>query len=474
MRVFFSYLLFVLGIFSAAFPAMAADSNSAPKGALCLVRADHKLVVIQESLTHKLSLPGGTIGRDETPEIAAQRETWEETGLAVKVKKLLGKTDSAYFYECASESDVIAYELNNYLDGHELPVWFAPHYGVEVASAMLIEPQSLDAALYRYPQQWSTVTQFFHQAEDQKVTYVGNLIVAAPLANQIELNWIIDLQRAVNAMPDLLVVVWNKLALVLNQLTHPAVFLILFPLLYWQLGLNFAYRVFYLVAITSLLCFVGHQTFALPRPHVYLPAIELSYSDGYSMPSLALALWCGVGVLVLNAFERLSLNRYFGGFVLLLLGIMLAKFYSGAEFIVDMLVGSLFGVLTAWHLIRLESHPGMNLDKLICSRSSWALLTIVAGLLTLIFQMPVFTMWLAILVTACGIIWTGRESSDFINFREMVFMILLLLFVNEIVSFSLTLVASSNVLSLLVQTLRFPLLLLVFNVSALRSQPTER
>ncbi len=475
MRVFFSYLMFVLGIFSVASPSMASQEApiKEPNGALCIVRADHKLVLVHESLTRKMSLPGGNISGDETPELAAQRETWEETGLAVKVKKLLGKTDRAYFYECVSESDVIAYELNNVLDGHELPVWFAPHYGVEVTSAMLIEPDALEASLYRYPDQWPTVKRLFAQAGDQDVTYVGNLVVAAPVANQVELNWVMALQRSVNSLPDSFVGALNKLAWAFNQLSHPVVLLLLFPLLYWKFGLHFAYRVFYLVALTSLVCLVARQTFALPRPHVYIPAIELSHSDGYSMPSLALALWCSVGILVLNAFNRLSLNRYFGGFVLILLSLMLVKFYSGSAFIVDMLVGSIFGILTAWHIIRLEDKPGVDLEKLICSRTSWGLLAFVAGVLTLMFQTPVFTMLFATLITACGIIWTGKESGDFISFREMVFVILLLLFVNEIVSFSVTLVSSSSVLSLVAETLRFPLLLLVFNVSAQRTHKTH-
>ncbi len=124
-------------------PAIAAAASSEPvKGALCVVRADNKLVLIHEVLTNRISLPGGTIIKGESPRAAAQRETWEETGLVVTVGKELGRTETAVFFDCVSDSEIISYSMNNSMGGNELPIWFAPHYGVEIASAMLLTPET--------------------------------------------------------------------------------------------------------------------------------------------------------------------------------------------------------------------------------------------------------------------------------------------------------------------------------------------
>ncbi len=157
-RSFFVVISLIISLVFSTF-SFAASSTSLPeglKGALCIVRADDKLVLVNEILTHQISLPGGTIIAGEDPAVTAQRETWEETGLVVTVGKVLGYNEQAVFYDCISDSSVVAFNFNNSLDGNELPVWFAPHYGVEIASAMLLSPLALEASQYRYPQsgQW--------------------------------------------------------------------------------------------------------------------------------------------------------------------------------------------------------------------------------------------------------------------------------------------------------------------------------
>ncbi|MFA0071204.1 DNA mismatch repair protein MutT, partial [Vibrio breoganii] len=105
---------------------------------------------------------------------------WEEAGLSVTVGDVLGYTDSAVVYDCVSDSEVISYKARNELGGFELPIWFAPHYGVEVSRAMLLPPTELQDHQYRYPEQWSEINELFLSATDQPVTYVTELVGAAP------------------------------------------------------------------------------------------------------------------------------------------------------------------------------------------------------------------------------------------------------------------------------------------------------
>lgn len=95
----FRQLILVLMSFVAT-SAYAQTEQEAIKGGVCVVRVDDKVVLVHEILTKKLALPGGRVERGEDPAITAQRETWEETGLVVSVKRELGRYDDAIFYDC--------------------------------------------------------------------------------------------------------------------------------------------------------------------------------------------------------------------------------------------------------------------------------------------------------------------------------------------------------------------------------------
>lgn len=49
--------------------------------------------------------PGGTMWRDEWPEVASVRETYEETGLRVSVVQPIANFDGAHFVHCTLNSD---------------------------------------------------------------------------------------------------------------------------------------------------------------------------------------------------------------------------------------------------------------------------------------------------------------------------------------------------------------------------------
>ncbi|WP_205886133.1 hypothetical protein, partial [Escherichia coli] len=81
-----------------------------------------------------------------------------------------------------------------------------------------------------------------------------------------------------------------------------------------------------------------------------------------------------------------------------------ASFYSGSAFLSDLATGALVGALVAWHIIRLDLKPGVNVESLLCSKSVWWGLTVACVILAIIWPQPIFTQWLALLVTFSGLV----------------------------------------------------------------------
>ncbi|WP_286291770.1 bifunctional NUDIX hydrolase/phosphatase PAP2 family protein [Vibrio apostichopi] len=460
------YLLaFILSLLSAT---SAWANNTLPDhiaGALCVVRADNQIVLVDELITGHLSLPGGTVVSGEPPAVAAQRETWEEAGLSVTVGDVLGYTDSAVVYDCISDSEVISYQARNELGGFELPIWFAPHYGVEVSRAMLLPPTELEANQYRYPEQWSEINEFFLSATNQPVTYVTELVGAAPKVHQVELNGIVSLQNTFDNLPN----VFANTVLLTDLLAKPWIFIVILPLVAWHFGRNFALKFGFTLISVTLLTLIAHQGFGFPRPHAYLPTLKLVMSSGYSFPSLLAALWVSLTLLVLWKLKRLFDQKSLALVVFGLLWIMLFKSYSGSAFFSDVLMGGVMGALATWHIVRLDAKPDVDISVLLSSKAVWWGLCLMSVVLTVIWPLPTFTFWLAILMTIACLV-TLTDSKPLVgqfSFKIVVGVIVMLLVGNLLISWAGSFVSFSGIASFIVETLRFPILIL-FGVVAFR------
>lgn len=85
-----------------------------PIGAVALVRDSEGRVLLVRQTYHREGVrwaaPGGWLGRGETPQQAAVREAWEETGLRVTAGRVLAIDGGPYgeislAFECEIESD---------------------------------------------------------------------------------------------------------------------------------------------------------------------------------------------------------------------------------------------------------------------------------------------------------------------------------------------------------------------------------
>ena len=454
------YLLaFILSLLSAI---SAWANNTLPDhiaGALCVVRADNQIVLVDELITGYLSLPGGTVVSGEPPAVAAQRETWEEAGLSVTVGDVLGYTDSAVVYDCISDSEVISYQAQNELGGFELPIWFAPHYGVEVSRAMLLSPTELEENQYRYPEQWSEINAFFLSATNQPVTYVTELVGAAPKVHQVELNGIVSLQNTFDNLPN----VFANTVLLTDLFAKPWIFIVILPLAAWHFGRNFALKFGFTLISVTLLTLIAHQGFGFPRPHAYLPTLKLVMSSGYSFPSLLAALWVSLTLLVLWKLKRLFDQKSLAMVVVGLLWIMLFKSYSGSAFFSDVLMGGVMGALATWHIVRLDAKPNVDISVLLSSKAVWWGLCLISVVLTVIWPLPTFTFWLAILMTiACLVTLTdSKPLTGQFSFNIVIGVIVMLLAGNLLIIWAGSFVSFSGLASFVIETLRFPLLILL-------------
>ncbi|MEL0610931.1 bifunctional NUDIX hydrolase/phosphatase PAP2 family protein [Vibrio echinoideorum] len=456
IRYVLTFILSFLSVTSAWANNMLPDHIA---GALCVIRADNQIVLVDELITGHLSLPGGTVVSGEPPAAAAQRETWEEAGLSVTVGDVLGYTDSAVVFDCVSDSEVISYKARNELGGFELPIWFAPHYGVEVGRAMLLPPTELQANQYRYPEQWAEINDLFLSATDQPVTYVTELMGAAPAIHQVELNWIVSLQNVFDTIPS----VFSITVLLTDLLAKPWVFIVILPLVAWHFGRNFALKFGFTLISVTLLTLIAHQGFGFPRPHAYLPTLKLVMSSGYSFPSLLAALWVSLTLLVLWKLERLFETKSLLTVIFGLLWIMLFKAYSGSAFFSDVLMGGVLGALTTWHIVRLDSKPDVDISALLSSKGVWWGLCLLSIVLAVIWPLPTFSFWVAILMTIACLV-TLTDSKPLVgqfSFNIVFGVMVVLLTGNLLISWGGSFVSFSGIASFIVETLRFPILILL-------------
>lgn len=110
----------------------------ASSGAACVVMVEERLLVIRHRPSGRLDLPGGRSKAGESARCTAQRETWEETGLEVRVGEALGgRTD---LFRCVP--------LQAIATTSDPPLrWWSV---VEASAVLWVDPRTVQDADWRY------------------------------------------------------------------------------------------------------------------------------------------------------------------------------------------------------------------------------------------------------------------------------------------------------------------------------------
>ncbi|WP_162046425.1 NUDIX hydrolase [Vibrio taketomensis] len=373
----------LFGFIALSVASSLAHAN--PKGAVCVIKADNQIVLVKEILTGKWSLPGGLIDGDEEPALTAQREAWEEAGLIVTAGKELYRNDKAIYFDCVSDSEIIAFGQQDSAGGYQLPIWFAPHFAIEVEQARLLTPSDLHAEDYRYPDLWSLVSSLLPNATSQSVAFVDNLIESAPSFQQSELAWMAQLHAMVNGLSSgaqTAVDVFFSQGMMFTS----GLWLLLLPLCYAQFGRDITVKLSFTLLFGYLLVSVAQFSFELPRPNVYLPLMESVPQAGFGMPNLPIALWAIAMSIVLPNIESAwrAKTAIIGACILLWL--VVSAFYTGSAFLIDSLLALVLGWLCGWHINRLDKTIGAQSRKLFVEKGIWATMAVAAGVLAVIWH----------------------------------------------------------------------------------------
>lgn len=370
-------LFFALYMLLASSIAHASDAKL--KGALCYIQADNQVVFIQEVITGLYSLPGGTIEAGESPKVAAERETWEESGLVVNAKALLTKTKTAYIYDCEVESPIFVYHHQNKRGFHFVPAWFAPSYGLETQSVFLSLPENISAKEYRFPEQWKQQV-FGHKVHNQDVQYIYNTVSSAPYVQSIEISFIETIQNSILNLDNAFSRGFVWVMLLLDSFSSIFMVLLVLPLINYLFGAKFSIRLCLIIIVTAVIVYFIQLRLQLPRPEAYFPDIHMSNKTGFGMPSLSATLSMVWLCYVFNALVR-RYKEFYPYKVLLLLVLFivckdLATVWLGGHFFSDILCGYALGILIAWHYIRLENNKNIHVLNVMVNPIFWWLLTL--------------------------------------------------------------------------------------------------
>ncbi len=341
-------LLALIGYYLSITPVSAQDY----KGAACVIFVNDEIVLVRDMLSNRLSFPGGYLHSGESPEQAAQRETYEETGLKVTVGPQISAADRSAQYLCRSDAPVPILSRQGFESRPIVYALSAPDYAKEIRQVYLIRPQSVDASELRFPHQIDALPDFKNHLEWQsRAVLMPKLAVPINKLHKIELETITQFQQWLAPQAD-------PLFRLLNILGENSLFFFLVPVIWAYAGWNIGLRCIALLIMSAELNTILKALFAQPRPFHLMPQLQRMEAYGFGLPSGHVLVATVIWGYCWHSFKHLLPAQHhrsgLGLLISLLIGCGLARAYWGVHFFSDVIAGAGLGLLLLTLFIRLE------------------------------------------------------------------------------------------------------------------------
>ena len=342
--------LLLLALF-AALPALSAEP-AGPTAAACAIRHQDQLLLVQDRISSRYSLSGGYIDGGESPEQAALRELYEETGLRGEVVQELGRWQRALIFACRTLEPIVAQQDSDFVS-----LLKAPNLGGEILNARLIAVDKLPREQRRFPDQLDWLQSRLDKVPESEVHWQADFVAQGNALHQAEIPLMLRLQQWLG--PD---VWWLSVS---NLFGSGGFQLALIPLLLPLLGWPRLRQLLFAMLWLGLLVQASKEGIGWPRPFHLQPLLATQSAQGFGMPSghtaSALLFWGALLGWLWPARRGLAYSLA----LLLALTTGLARVWLGVHFISDVAAGLLIGALL------LAARPCWRADRQL---AAWLLL----------------------------------------------------------------------------------------------------
>lgn len=313
------------------------------KGVACIIFADNNVVLIRDLLSNRLSFPGGYVDRGETAEQAAQRETYEETGLRVTVGPQITHANHSAQFLCKSSAPIPVLSSQGIETMLVVYALAAPDFSIEIREVYLTKPKLIKPDKYRFPDQINLLPpdlSTFSEWQSQTTT-IGDPALPINLLHRFELPLIQQLQTQLMPNADLLFKLFNLLG-------ESKLFFLCVPIIWAFAGWQTGFRSLLLLSISAETENILKILFALPRPFQLIPNLQHMEGYGFGMPSghatVAVVFWGYCWLKFKHLLPKTYHNLAFLTLIAMLIGCAISRVYWGVHFFSDSLAGMLLGL----------------------------------------------------------------------------------------------------------------------------------